>query len=510
MADTLLATIPILLILVLMVAARWGAARAGPAGWSAALVIAAVRFGAGLPVLAVAQGKALLLGLDVLLVVWAAYGMYRVAHEAGAIEVVSRAIRALTVDRAMHALMIGWAFASFLQGVGGYGVPVAVTAPLLLGLGFSPLQAMVIPSVGHAWAVTYGSVAASFQALMAASGLEGADLAPPTSLLLGAAALACGAGVLHAAGGWGEVRRHAWALMAMGLVMGGVQAWLAGHGLWSAAAFGAGLAGIVIAVGLARRGVRTGPPGEASPPAGDLALAWAGYALLVGLILLVQFVPSVKEALSPVQLRVLFPAVATARGHLSPAQTGRTIAWLVHPGTLLTVAAAVSYLLYRSFGRFRPGAGGRVLRATIGRMGDSGLGVVSMVSMAVIMDHAGMTAALASGLAAAFGGLYPLASPWIGALGAFMTGSNTNSNALFTSLQQGTALMLGLAAPAILAGQTAGAAVASVLAPTKLLVASGTVGLAGEEGSILRRLALYVVPILLGLSFLVLMLVSVG
>jgi lactate permease len=85
-----------------------------------------------------------------------------------------------------------------------------------------------------------------------------------------------------------------------------------------------------------------------------------------------------------------------------------------------------------------------------------------------------------------------------------MTGSNTNSNALFTSLQQGTALVLGLPVPAILAGQTAGAAVASVLAPTKLLVASGTVGLGGQEGSILRRLAVYLIPILLGLSVLVL------
>lgn len=504
MADTLLAATPIALILILMLAVRWGAARAGPAGWAAALAIAALRFGAGVIVLTVAQGKAVLLSLDVLLIVWSAYAMYRVAHEAGAIEVVSRAIRALTVDRAMHALLIGWTFASFLQGVGGYGVPVAVTAPLLLGLGFTPLQAMVIPSVGHAWSVTYGSVAASFQALMAASGLEGAALAPATSLLLGATVLACGAGVLHAAGGWGEVRRHVGPLLAIGLTMGGLQAWLAGNGLWSAAAFASGLAGLAVAVALARwRGERA-PAGRAAPPASELALAWLGYAILVGLILIVQFAPSLRETLSQPQLRVLFPAVTTAHGHLTPAQAGRTIAWLVHPGTLLSVAAAASFLLYRSAGRLPAGAGGRVIRATVGRMAESGIGVLSMVSMAVIMDHAGMTAALASGLAAAFGGLYPLAAPWIGGLGAFMSGSNTNSNALFTGLQQGTALVLGLSVPAILAGQTAGAAVASVVAPTKLLVASGTVGLAGDEGLILRRLARYVVPILLGLSFLVL------
>ncbi len=69
----------------------------------------------------------------------------------------------------MQALLICWPFASFLQGVGGFGVPVAVTAPLLIGLGFTPLVAVVAPSLGHGWSVTFGSLGTSFQALMAAA-----------------------------------------------------------------------------------------------------------------------------------------------------------------------------------------------------------------------------------------------------------------------------------------------------------------------------------------------------
>jgi len=137
--DWLLALFPILLILLLMIRFRWGAAKAGPAGWFAALCIAVVRFGAGLEVLAVAQAKSLFFSLDVLMITWAAFLLYRVVDEGGAIQVLKEALFRLTADPGSQALLIAWAFASFLQGVGGYGVPVAVTAPIMIGLGFSPV-----------------------------------------------------------------------------------------------------------------------------------------------------------------------------------------------------------------------------------------------------------------------------------------------------------------------------------------------------------------------------------
>jgi len=147
--NFLLASLPILLILILMVGFRWGAARAGGVGYLSALLISVVFFGAGPELLAYAHAKALLLTIDVLLIIWAAFLLYRVADEAGAIQTIGSALPYLTPDRVMQALLIGWVFASFLQGVGGFGVPVAVIAPILVGLGFSPLTAVVIPSIGH-------------------------------------------------------------------------------------------------------------------------------------------------------------------------------------------------------------------------------------------------------------------------------------------------------------------------------------------------------------------------
>jgi lactate permease len=135
----------------------------------------------------------------------------------------------------------------------------------------------------------------------------------------------------------------------------------------------------------------------------------------------------------------------------------------------------------------------------------SSVSIASMVAMAVIMEHAGMTDTLAYGLAEGMGAFYPLVAPWIGALGAFMTGSNTNSNVVFGALQLRTAELLGLTASIILAGQTAGAALASVMAPTKVVVGASTAGKAGKEGDVLRKLLIYTGILVLLVSVLVML-----
>jgi lactate permease len=132
-----------------------------------------------------------------------------------------------------------------------------------------------------------------------------------------------------------------------------------------------------------------------------------------------------------------------------------------------------------------------------------------MVSLAVVMSHAGMTDALASGVANGMGVLFPVASPWIGALGAFMTGSNTNSNVVFAMMQRRTAELLGRSVPLILAAQTAGGAVGSVIAPTKVVVGSSTAGLAGDEGTVMRSMFPYIAVLIALLSVLTIVLLGV-
>lgn len=487
----ILAFIPIALILVLMVGLRWGAARAGGLGYLSALLIAVLAFGAGPQLLAYAHSRALLLTLDVLFIIWAAFLLYRVADEAGAIRCIGQSLPHLTADRGMQALVIGWAFASFLQGVGGFGVPVAVIAPILVGLGFAPLAAVVIPSIGHGWAVTFGSLGSSFQALMSATGLGAETLAPLSSLFLSLSALPTGLLVAHAAGGWPAARRLLLPVVVLGVAMGAIQFLTAAAGLWNIAAFTGGLAGLLAAYPLAKR-FRGEQVNNGNLDGRSLAIALSGYAVLVAITLGVQLIPALNDFLGQVNLQVDFPQTGTSLGYVTPAEASRKISVFRHAGAILTYTSILAYLIYSRAGLYKPGALGRIAGGTIRRVMSSSVSIASMVAMAVIMENSGMTDTLARGLAEGMGRAFPLAAPWIGALGAFMTGSNTNSNVLFGALQMRTAGLLGYSAALILAEQTSGAALASVLAPTKVVVGASTAGMAGHEGEVLRKLLTYV------------------
>jgi lactate permease len=128
----------------------------------------------------------------------------------------------------------------------------------------------------------------------------------------------------------------------------------------------------------------------------------------------------------------------------------------------------------------------RIVQRTIDSAVPSSIGIASMVGFAVAMDNSGMTYVLAQGLSKAAGPLYPFVAPFIGLLGAFMTGSNTNSNVVFAPLQQQAAALLRISALVILGAQTTGGALGSMLAPAKIIVGCSTTGLVGREGEILK------------------------
>jgi len=522
LTSWLLAALPILLLVVLILGFGWSAARAGPAGWLAAALVAWLSYGARADVLAVAQAKAFFLAVDVLLIVWSAYLLYRVVDEAGGVATLAAALPRLTPDRGMQALLIAWAFASFLQGVGGFGVPVVVTAPILLGLGFDPVTAVVAPSLGHAWSVTFGSLGSSYQALIGASGVPGPVMSAQSAALLGAACLVCGAMVLHVVRGR---LRLLLPLVLMGMAMAATQAALAVGGVWHIAGFGGGLAGLAVGFVLARSTRRPSePPGAAIVPLRLVALALTGYALLVVITLAVQFVEPLRAALGSVVVQAHFPVVATGLGVQTPAEPGKSLVLLRHAGAILVYASALTYFILRRAGVMPRRAAGRIAVDTARGVLGSSIAIISMTAMVTVMAHAGMTDVLARGLAQASGAAFPLVAPWIGALGAFVSGSNTSSNLLFGMLQRRTAEVLAISVAWILAAQTAGGAIGSVLSPTKVSVGAlsargasrppGTLRgsdraasrgeaegpAADEEGRIIRSLLRYAAPLLLGLG----------
>ncbi len=506
--NVLLAAAPPLVVLILMVGFRWGGSKAGPAGWFVAVTIAIMRFGAGLDVVGYAHVRSLVLTVDVVYIVWTALLLYHIVDEAGALTVIADWFTQLTSDDVLRVLLLGWVFTSFLQGVGGFGVPVAVVAPLLVGLGLAPLAAVVVPSVGHAWAVTFGSLGSSFLALIGVTGMDADVLAPPAAILLGMSALTCGLLAAHAYAGWRGVRRGLPVVIAVGSVMAVVQYVLATNGLWNIGAAGGGLAGLILMVSglkLLQRGnkgrdlpepaaAEAANPGD--NPSGvkqpSFLLAISGYMILVVLAFLIKGVDSVKQFFGGSYLGLPVPEVSTSLGWVTEASPSLGLNVFGHTGAILLYSALITYGLYRWQGVLRHGASRRVIQGTLKKGVSPAVGIISMVGMATTMSNVGMTRTLAEWLSQAVPpGLYAFVATAIGSLGAFMTGSNTNSNAVFGALQMDTAVLLGLSVMMVLGVQTASAAIASLLAPAKIIVGASTVGLGGDEGTVLRKLLLY-------------------
>jgi lactate permease len=383
--------------------------------------------------------------------------------------------------------------------VGGFGVPVAVVAPLLIGLGFPPLAAIVIPSVGHPWAVTFGSQGSSFFTLMEVTGRGVGELAPWSAVMLGLACLACGAGTLWAAGGRRTLRANWVTVLVIGLTMAGTQYLVVTQGLWSLGATLAGLAGLAVGVLWARwRAGRLVAAADAGQPSAGMPIGRAllPYAVLVIVVLVAQ-IQAVDDFLGQVAPGHQFPEFITPQGNVLPAKK-LSVDIFGHAGALLTYASVVAYLWFHWKGEYTPGATRHIARWAVQRVARSGLATAAMLGMAVTMEHAGMTHLLAGGIARVAGRAFPFVSPFIGALGAFMTGSNTNSNAVFANLQQNVATLIGVSPLIILAAQTVGGAIGSAFAPAKIVVSCSTVD--AEEGLALKAVMRYGLTIVAGVA----------
>jgi lactate permease len=213
--------------------------------------------------------------------------------------------------------------------------------------------------------------------------------------------------------------------------------------------------------------------------------------MMTAIIVLGQLV--FKEPLSVIVLDPVFPEVETSFGWLTQAGPGRSISVLGHAGALLLYSSILSFLWFKWRGTFRgykSYSGWRIIRKTARGSLKSTIGIVTLVAMAVTMQHVAMTQLLAETLSAGTGPVFPFLSPFIGALGAFMTGSNTNSNVVFGSLQLETAIALGISTSLILASQTAGGAIGSLFAPAKVIVGSSTVQ-GAEDSQVLKRALVY-------------------
>lgn len=512
--DTVLAAVPLIVILTLMVGFRWSGSKAGTAGWLSALVIALIRFGVGPEALFWAQIQGFFRAIYVLYIIWGALFFFRVTEADGTLQSMSEMLRQLAPGRILQVLLLAWGFTSFLQGVGGFGVPVAVVAPILVTMGFPALDAVVMASLGHGWAVSFGSLGASYEALVTATGLDGAIIAPWMAIVLGLVCFVVGFFVLWIAAGKKLPKAEIVPMLSMAVAMVLVQYIAVRVGIENIAAMLGSLAGIIVgALWANARRKRSGESQAASMPAREIFLRVLPYLLLIVVIFAVNFLPFLNALLNHWSVAVQVPALTLQDGTQIAASKTKSISIFGHPGAQLIYAAVIALLLAKRRHSLPEGSGEKIRKGILKSGTKSTLGILTMMAMATTMQVGGMVAELATAMAALAGQFFPVISPWIGALGAFMTGSNTNSNVLLGAFQLQVAQTLGLQVPLILALHNAGAAAGSIFAPAKIIVGCSTVGLSGGESNALRsttRYGVIVIAILAIVGLLLTQLLPIG
>ena len=168
----IMAFLPIVVLLVLMIKCGWGATEAAPVGVLITIFTGVVFYKADITLLASESAKGIWNALIIMIIVWTAILMYQVGDEAKAFLVIRNGMRKLLPNELLLVLAMGWIFESFLQGITGFGVPVAVGAPLLIGIGVKPLWAVIIPLLGQAWGNTFGTLGAAWDSLAMSANLS--------------------------------------------------------------------------------------------------------------------------------------------------------------------------------------------------------------------------------------------------------------------------------------------------------------------------------------------------
>ena len=499
--NVTLSSLPIFILVFGMLALKWSAPRAGAVAWIVAVIIALAGFGADITIIAIGSSKGLSLSVFVLSILFASVLLYNVIDRLGGIDVIGQYMTNMVSGSLAQSLVVGWAFSGFMQGIAGFGVPVAVVTPLMIFMGFKPVKATAIVLVGHAWAVSFGSLGSSFYTLTLVTGLPIEELAHIKALLLTLPILLSGIAVAHIEGGMSSVKRGLVTILLMGIAMALTTWGFAYIGAPQIASIASGLVGagtgwILIRLGLLD--IKTLVSSNTMPktkPRHNFHLMFLPYYLVVFLSFISQ-TPWIKDLGATWYWGLNYPEIETALGFVTSQQDNYAkIRFLRHPAPLLLSALVLSCVTYRIMGLWTHGTVLHALKRTYNQSLSSGIGVAGMIMMAMVMTDVGMTNTLGRAMGQSTNLVFPILSPFIGMLGTFLTGSNTSSNIMFASLQVETASALGIDKVIIAATQSISGGISSSIAPAKVLVGTALVGLSGSENKVLRKTIPYCIAI---------------
>lgn len=529
----LLASLPVLSVFTLMVVFRWPATKAMPVSFLLTLLL--VLFVWDMPPnwVAAASANGLVIAIDILLIVFGALTLLFILRESGAIAVINRGFSDISPDKRIQVIIIAWLFGSFIEGAAGFGTPAALAAPLLLSLGFPALAAVMVALIANSTAVSFGAVGTPILIGTASSlnlpEIEQVMLADGITFDTFIRQLAIWTAILHSIPG-----------ILVPLIMTGMltrffgknKSFREGVKIWPYAIFAGlcfvlpyalvaiflgpefpsilgGLAGLLILIPATKAGflvpketwnfperkqwkaswmggikIDAEAGGETEPSGFSLKKAWTPYVLIGALLVMsrLRFLPF-HEWMGALTLNTEAIFGTSTLIEFEP---------LKNPGIF-------PFLFVALFSIFLFGMNQKQIKAawreSFDRIKGPAIALVFAVPMVRLMMQSGnnpeglasMPLMLAAYISNISGAIWPFVSPFIGALGTFISGSNAVSNMLFSLFQYAVAEETGISRILIVSLQIMGGGVGNMIGIHNIIAASATVGLSGVEGEVLKK-----------------------
>jgi lactate permease len=504
--STLIAALPIVVLLGAMAILRLKAHIAAIAGLVTALVAAIVLFHmpARLAFTAAAYGA----GYGLFPICWIILPvifLYDLTVETGRFVTLQQSLTGITADSRLQLLLIAFALGSFFEGAAGFGTPVAICAAILISLGFRPLQAAALTLIADTAPVAFGAMGIPVLALHGVTGLDLFALTRTTAILLAPFDVILPFWLIWAYAGFAAMIEIWPAILVAGVTFALAQLLMAfWSGPWLVAIVAAAATIVVLVIFLrfwqpkrtlnVNREDITGQAHQAhGHTAGKIFHAWLPW-LVVSLVVFFWGLPRFSAGMDAkttikipvaglhnVVLRV--PPVVAAP---TPEPALFNLNWLSATGTAILFAALLAGLLMG----LNPAQLARAFLRTVYKIRFTLVTIAAMMALGYITRYCGLDATL--GLAFARTGLlYPFFGTLIGWLGTASTGSDTSSNVLFGSLQTMTARQIGVAPILMASANTVGGVMGKMIAAPSVVVASTATQTYGQEGSILRFVFLH-------------------
>jgi lactate permease len=498
LASTVVAALPIVVLLGTLAFLRTSARTAALLGLATALLVAVGVIGmpAGLAVRAALLGAAYGLfpiGWIVLNVIF----LYQLTYERGLFAVLQQSIGALARDRRLQLLLVAFSFGAFFEGAAGFGTPVAVTGALLMGLGFSPLEASGLSLIANTAPVAYGALGTPVIALQAVTGLDLMALSATVGRQLPVFSIIVPFWLVWAYAGY-RATVEVWPALVVAGASFAIPQFLVSnyHGPWlvDVVAAAASMAALTLFLRVWHpAGVHERPVRRSESERRHVRRAWTPWAILTVLVFL-WGLPQVKSALNGLStLTLTVPGLHNAVERVPPVVAAPqpegavfTFNWLSATGTGILLAAIVAGSV---MGYSLPELA-RVYRRTLRLVRHSLLTISAMLALGCVTRYSGLDAIL--GLAfARTGVLYPFFGTMLGWLGVALTGSDTSSNVLFGSLQRITATQVGVSPTLMAAANSSGGVMGKMIDAQSIVVASTATRWYGHESEILRFVFLH-------------------